>query len=73
MSSIKTGDKVSWKWGSGTAEGTVASIHKESKTITTDGKEITRNGTEDNPAVVIEPSSGSKVLKLLSELQDSKS
>lgn len=70
MSSIKTGDKVTWKWGNGSAEGVVKSVHEESKTITTDGKEITRNGTTDNPAVVIEPSSGNKVLKLVSELQD---
>ena len=32
------------------------------------GSEITRNGTDDNPALLIEQEDGSRVLKLRSEV-----
>ena len=35
------------------------------------GESITRNGSDDNPAYVIEQEDGTTVLKLRSELQES--
>ncbi len=34
------------------------------------GNEVTRNGTQDNPAYLIEQKDGTKVLKLRSELNE---
>lgn len=68
---IRTGSKVSWSWGNGTASGKVSEVHHDSVTRTTKGQEITRNGTDDNPAYVIEQEDGTTVLKLRSELDES--
>jgi len=62
------GDDVKWNWGQGQAEATVQEIHTERIERTIDGKTKTRNGTEDNPAYVLEQSDGQRVLKLHSEL-----
>lgn len=69
MSNIAVGDSVAWKWGFGVAEGVVIDIAHEKTQIESKGKVITRNGTEENPAVIIEHTSGSLVLKLQSELR----
>lgn len=69
--SIKKGDRVTWKWGNGTAEGTVKNVATDRVEITSKGKKIAKNGTNDNPAIVINHSSGDDVLKLASELQTS--
>ena len=66
--SIREGTEVSWSWGTGTATGTVSEIHREKVTRTTKGEEITRNGSEDDPAYVIEQDDGTVVLKLRSEV-----
>jgi hypothetical protein len=65
---IRKGTTVSWSWGNGTAEGTVVEVHHAKVTRTIKGSEITRNGTEDDPAYVIEQEDGSTVLKLRSEV-----
>lgn len=62
------GDDVTWNWGPGQAEGTVKEVHTERVERTIDGKKKTRNGSDDNPAYVLEQSNGQKVLKLHSEL-----
>lgn len=62
------GDSVKWNWGPGQAEATVREVHTERVERTIDGKNKTRNGTEDNPAYVLEQSDGQTVLKLHSEL-----
>ena len=69
MKYMKQGDYVAWRWGNGLAEGRVKSVHYEPITITSKGKTIKRNGTADNPALVIEHKSGNDVLKLASEVQ----
>jgi hypothetical protein len=66
---MKVHDHVGWQWGQGIATGTIESIHPEHHTITTKGKQITRNGTKDDPAIVIKQENGTKVLKLQHELQ----
>jgi hypothetical protein len=68
---IRKGSTVSWKWGRSTAEGKVAEVHKDKVTRTSKGETITRNGSDDNPAYVIEQEDGTTVLKLRSELQES--
>ncbi|MFC6287221.1 DUF2945 domain-containing protein [Nocardioides sp. GCM10027113] len=67
--SIREGTEVTWSWGNGTARGTVTEIHRSSVTRTIDGSEISRNGSDDDPAYVIEQEDGGKVLKLRSEVE----
>ncbi len=68
---IRKGSQVSWKWGQSTAEGKVTEVHQDKVSRQSKGETITRNGTEDNPAYVIEQEDGTTVLKLRSELQES--
>lgn len=65
----RKGNKAEWKWGNGTAEGTVEKVSHEKTEIQSSGNTITRNGTKDDPAVVIKQSDGTKVIKLASELE----
>ncbi len=65
----RRGSTVSWSWGSGTGEGTVLEVFTERVTRTLKGSEITRNGSDDNPAHVIEQSDGTELLKLDSEVE----
>lgn len=66
--SISKGDTVTWKWGTGSANGKVLAIYYRSVSRKLKGSEITRNGTRDNPAYLIGQNDGSKILKLKSEL-----
>ena len=65
----KSGDKVKWKWGNGWGKGTVKSSFTKKVTRKLDGKEISRNGTAEDPAYYIEVENASNVLKLESEIQ----
>lgn len=69
--SIRTGTTVSWSWGNGTASGKVVEIHRDTVTRTLRGSEITRHGSDDNPAYLIEQEDGARVLKLRSEVERS--
>ena len=66
---IRCGSKVRWKWGSSWAEGTISEVHHDSVTRTTQGEEVTRNGSDDDPAYVITQDDDTVVLKLASEVQ----
>jgi hypothetical protein len=66
---IRTGTTVTWAWGSSQAEGTVTEVHHETVTRTTKGEEVTRHGSEDEPAYVIEQDDGTVVLKLAGEVE----
>jgi hypothetical protein len=66
---IREGTEVEWPWGTGTAIGTVTTIHRGSVTRTINGSQVTRNGSADDPAYEIEQDDGSKVLKLSSEVE----
>ena len=68
MGSYNEGDTVSWSWGGGRASGKVVEKHKDEVTKTIKGSEVKRNGTEDNPAILIEQDDGTQVLKLESEV-----
>ena len=66
---IREGTKVCWKWGNGTASGTVQECHESEITRTINGNEVTRNGSAGEPARVIEQDDGQTVLKLHSEVE----
>lgn len=68
MERFETGQKVSWKWGGGTAEGKITEIHTSDVTRTLKGTEVTRNASEGDPAYLIEQEDGSEVLKSGSEI-----
>jgi hypothetical protein len=62
------GDKVEWNWGNGTGTGTVAKKYTQKRTLKIDGKEVTRDADDNDPAYRIEQEDGSTVLKSHSEL-----
>ena len=66
---IREGTSVSWEWGNGRGYGEVIEIFKESVTRTLQGSEVTRNGSNDDPAYLIKQDDGDKVLKLKSEVK----
>ncbi len=66
---MRTGSKVSWKWGSGEGHGKIAEKFERRVSRNIKGKRITRKGTADDPAYLIETDEGSRVLKLRSELK----
>lgn len=65
---IRTGTEVKWSWGNGTATGKVTETFSKKVTRTIDGSEVTRNGSDDDKALLIEQEDGGKVLKLTSEV-----
>jgi hypothetical protein len=67
--SIRTGTTVSWAWGRSRAQGTVTAVHRETVRRTIKGSEITRHGSEEDPAYEIEQEDGTPVLKLRSEVE----
>lgn len=68
---IREGSRVSWTWGNGKGAGKVVEIHRKEVSRTIKGEKISRNGSDDNPAYVIDSDNGDKVLKLKSELEES--
>ena len=59
---------VSWKWGSATAHGKITERFDKRVQRTIKGTKVTKNGTPDNPAYLVEQEDGGKVLKRGSEL-----
>ncbi|MAY87381.1 MAG: DUF2945 domain-containing protein [Pseudooceanicola sp.] len=66
---IRKGSTVEWDWGNGTAEGKVTERHEDRIERKINGSYISRNGSSDDPALVIEQDDGQKVLKLVSEVR----
>ncbi|MEZ7495154.1 DUF2945 domain-containing protein [Leeuwenhoekiella aequorea] len=66
---IREGSTVKWKWGNGSATGTVEKTYTKKITRTIEGSEITRDGEEGNKALYIKQEDGSEVLKLESEVE----
>jgi hypothetical protein len=60
---------VSWNWGNGQGEGSVSEVFHDRVTRTIGGSEITKNGSDETPAYLIEQDDGGRVLKLASEVQ----
>ncbi|SEL58605.1 DUF2945 domain-containing protein [Jannaschia helgolandensis] len=69
MANYTVGDTVKWNWGNGTGTGTVETIYEKKITRTLQGSEVTRNGSEDDPALYIEQDDGHGVLKLSLEVE----
>ena len=65
---IRTGTKVKWSWGSGTAEGKVTETYDHEISKTLKGSKVTRKGSADDKALLIEQEDGTEVLKLSSEV-----
>ncbi|MBV7411074.1 DUF2945 domain-containing protein [Maritimibacter sp. DP1N21-5] len=68
--SFAIGDKVEWDWGTGTARGHVEKRYTWKVTRKLQGSEVTRNGSDDDPALYIETDDGNGVLKLASEVRE---
>ncbi|NAZ37405.1 DUF2945 domain-containing protein [Rubellimicrobium sp. CFH 75288] len=66
---MRVGDRVRWNWGTGTAEGHVAERFERRVSRTLKGSRIVRNGSKDDPALLIEQEDGARVLKLSSEVE----
>jgi hypothetical protein len=66
---FKVGSTVKWNWGSGTAEGKVADVFKRRVQRTIKGARIVRNGSEKEPAYLVEQEDGARALKSHSELE----
>ena len=67
--SFRTDQYVEWDWGNGTAKGQIKERFERDVTRTLKGSEVTRNGSEDDPAYLIKQEDGDEVLKLGSELE----
>ena len=65
---FKIGDKVSWKWRYGKVDGEVVDVFPTRMTIEIKGKLITRNGSSEDPAVLVRSVAGNLALKLHHEL-----
>ena len=63
------GDRVEWDWGRGTASGKVVETFQREVKRTLQGSEIKRNGSKDDPALLIRQEDGGEVLKLASEVR----
>lgn len=64
-----TGQQVQWHWGNGIATGKIADRFERDVTRTLQGTQVTRHGSEENPAYLIRQEDGDEVLKLGSELE----
>lgn len=67
---IPKGARVQWDWSSGSGQGKVIDIFYERVTRRLQDSEITRDGSRQNPAYLIEQEGGGRVLKLQSEIRE---
>ena len=67
--SFQSDQYVKWDWGNGTAKGQITERFEREVTRTLQGSEITKQGSEDNPAYLIKQDDGDEVLKLGSEIE----
>ncbi|WP_019988081.1 DUF2945 domain-containing protein [Rudanella lutea] len=68
MATVKKGDRVEWKYGKGTGEGTVTEVHTSDVSKTVQGKTIKRKGSAEEPALVITQDKKTRVVKSASEV-----
>lgn len=62
------GDRVTWRWGAGEAEGVVDEVFTTRVTRCIKGKGVTRKASERNPAFMVRQEGGARALKSASEL-----
>lgn len=65
----QTNTRVTWQWGDGSARGYVREVFRDTVTRTLKGSAVTRDGSDKNPAYLIEQEDGDRVLKLHSEIE----
>lgn len=65
---IREGTIVKWKWGKGSATGTVVEIYTNNVEKTINGNKVKREASQANPAYLIEEEDGQEVLKSKSEV-----
>lgn len=63
------GDTATWKWGDGTASGTISERFTSRVERELGGSTVVRNASEDEPAYLIEQDDGTEVLKSCTELE----
>ncbi len=68
-SSVKKGDDVEYKWGTGKVEGKVTQVSTSDTEKTIKGKKIKRHASKEEPAVVVSTKKGGKALKSASEVK----
>lgn len=66
---FRKNSKVYWKWLGKNIEGVVLATYFEPVTKELKGKKIKRNGSDQNPAYLVQSLAGNQALKLQSELQ----
>lgn len=71
MAHFRKNSKVEWSWAGSTVQGVVVDVFKESVTKTIKGKKITRHGSDEKPAYLVESDKGNQALKLETELRKS--
>ncbi len=67
--SVKKGDEVEYKWGTGKVEGKVASVSTSDTEKTIKGKTIKRKASKEEPAVEVTTKKGGRALKSASEVR----
>lgn len=67
--SFQSDQYVQWDWGNGAAKGQIKERFEREVTRTLQGSEITRKGSEDDPAYLLKQDDGDEVLKLGSEIE----
>ena len=67
--SYQTDQYVEWDWGNGKGKGQIKERFEREVTRTLQGSEITRNGSQEDPAYLIKQDDGDEVLKLGSEIE----
>jgi hypothetical protein len=70
MAALKTGSKVTWHWGKGSAEGAVKEVFSKPVSKVIKGKRIRRNASVEKPAYLVVQDDGDTVLKSHSELSE---
>ncbi|GJE12858.1 MULTISPECIES: DUF2945 domain-containing protein [Methylobacterium] len=65
---VKTGDDVTYKWGTGTVEGSVTKVHTQDVEKTIKGSTVKREASKAEPALEIKTATGRTVLKSTSEV-----
>jgi hypothetical protein len=68
MAGFRKGQRVRWRWGSGTGEGTVVERFTDRVERQIAGTTVVRDADADNPAYLIEQDGRTRVLKSESEL-----
>jgi len=64
------GQRIKWNWAGNDAFGKIEERFERDVERTIKGTKVTRHGSEENPAYLIEQDDGDRVLKLGSELSE---